>query len=198
MRRSTFTTTILPLCGCVILGPGPGSPHRQADFSWPTRLIQTYGHHLPILGLCLGHQGLATAFGGRVGPAAAPRHGQLTRVRHTGEGLFEGIPAQFEVVQYNSLTVKEEGLPDGLEVVAWGDNQGREEVLALRHTDKPLWGVQFHPEVRSALLGATASLQPAWLISLKIFTCSRSRLRSGPGCCPTSSPWPSRAPPRSV
>jgi anthranilate/para-aminobenzoate synthase component II len=65
-NREQFTTEILPHVDCIILGPGPGSPHKQEDFSWPTRLIQEFGQVLPILGLCLGHQGLATAFGGQV------------------------------------------------------------------------------------------------------------------------------------
>lgn len=70
--RDHFTERILPHVDCVILGPGPGSPHKTADFSWPTRLIQEFGARLPIFGLCLGHQGLATAFGGKV--SVAPRY----------------------------------------------------------------------------------------------------------------------------
>lgn len=145
---------------CIILGPGPGSPHKPADFSWSTRLITSYGHALPIFGLCLGHQGLATAFGGVVGRAAAPRHGQITRVEHGANGLFDGIEDGFEVVQYNSLTAREEGLPVGLEAIAWGVNEGRKEILALRHTQKPLWGVQFHPEV------SRPGFQPALVVIL--------------------------------
>lgn len=74
-RRDEFTIDILPTVSCVILGPGPGSPHHTSDFSWPARLIQEFGDVLPILGVCLGHQGLATAFGGRVSRFEAPGGG---------------------------------------------------------------------------------------------------------------------------
>ncbi|KAM0792931.1 hypothetical protein ACM66B_002690 [Microbotryomycetes sp. NB124-2] len=141
-----FVINILPNIDCVILGPGPGSPHKKQDFSWPTRLIQQFGDELPIFGLCLGHQGLATTFGASVVKAAAPRHGQITQVRHTRDELFSGVPDEFNSVQYNSLTVDPTSLPAELAPIAWADNENQEEVLALRHRTKPLWGVQYHLE----------------------------------------------------
>lgn len=166
--RDQFVLEILPHVACVILGPGPGSPHKTSDFSWPARLIEDFGDSLPIFGLCLGHQGLATTFGASVRSscslesylnslscspqvvrAAAPRHGQITHVRHSQDRLFAGIPSPYDAVQYNSLTVDASSLPTELEAIAWATNKGKEEILGLRHRAKPLWGVQYHPEVRS-------------------------------------------------
>ncbi|KAK4046506.1 para-aminobenzoate synthase, (PABA) [Microbotryomycetes sp. JL201] len=149
-----FVSSILPNIDCIILGPGPGSPHKEQDFSWPTRLIQEFGDELPIFGLCLGHQGLATTFGASVRPAAAPRHGQMTKVCHSADELYGGVPNEFDSVQYNSLTVDPSSIPSDLEPIAWAENQGQQEVLALRHRTKPLWGVQYHLESVCSRFGA--------------------------------------------
>ncbi|SCV72385.1 BQ2448_3922 [Microbotryum intermedium] len=150
-----FVSAILPHVSCIILGPGPGNPSRASDFSWSERLIKNFGHRLPILGLCLGHQGLATTFEGKVDRAREPRHGQISMIRlPTGNSsksqidpLFAGIPSMFKAVQFNSLVVSTQNFPDELQPIAWSNNGGRDEIMALRHRSKPLWGVQFHPEV---------------------------------------------------
>ncbi|GAA5876371.1 hypothetical protein JCM3774_005313 [Rhodotorula dairenensis] len=159
----SFVHDILPHIDCVILGPGPGTPHRDSDFSWPTRLIAEVGDRMPIFGLCLGLQGLATTFGAKVIKAPAPKHGQISRVRlaESSRGradLFVGVPDEFDAVQYNSLVVDPASLPEELEVTAWADAAaaGREpEVMALQHRSKPLYGVQFHPESIASSFGET-------------------------------------------
>ena len=98
---------------------------------------------MPILGVCLGHQCLGAAMGGRVVRAARPRHGKTSPIHHTGEGIFAGLPSPFLATRYHSLLVAREGLPECLEVVA---TTPEDEIMALRHRDRPLWGVQFHPE----------------------------------------------------
>ncbi|MFF1700085.1 aminodeoxychorismate synthase component I [Streptomyces sp. NPDC058257] len=123
----------------VVLSPGPGTPERRADFG----LCQDVLDHgdLPVLGICLGHQGLARAHGGRVVRAAEPRHGRTSMVRHDGTGLFAGLPTPFEVVRYHSLAVTD--LPDELVATAWSDDG---TVMGIAHRELPRWGVQFHPE----------------------------------------------------
>ncbi|GAA5881805.1 hypothetical protein JCM1840_003883 [Sporobolomyces johnsonii] len=147
----TFVSSILPHLDCVILGPGPGTPHEPTDFCWATRLIRELGDRLPIFGLCLGHQGLATAFGGNVIKAASPTHGQVSPIRHADDPLFAHVPSEFVAVQYNSLVVDPAALPAELEATAWS---ARGEVMGLRHRIKPLWGVQFHPESICSTFGA--------------------------------------------
>lgn len=98
---------------------------------------------LPLLGVCLGHQALAVAFGGRVGRAATPRHGKTIAIRHDGRGLFAGLPEPFDAMLYHSLVVDGASLPAPLAVSAYGPAG---EVMAVRHHRLPLDGVQFHPE----------------------------------------------------
>lgn len=124
----------------VVLSPGPGTPHRPADFGLCARIAEE--GRLPVLGVCLGHQGMALAHGGEVGPAPTPRHGRTSLVRHDGTGLFEGVPDPLEVVRYHSLAVT--SLPPALEAIARSADD--DVVMALRHRTLPLWGVQFHPE----------------------------------------------------
>ncbi|MER7395009.1 aminodeoxychorismate synthase component I [Streptomyces sp. NPDC000151] len=123
----------------VVLSPGPGNPGRPADFGI-CREIAERGD-IPVLGICLGHQGLALLHGGTVARAPEPRHGRTSLVRHTGTGLFRGLPSPFEVVRYHSLAVTD--LPDGMEAVAWTEDG---VLMGHRHRSRPLWGVQFHPE----------------------------------------------------
>ncbi|WP_084506340.1 aminodeoxychorismate synthase component I [Geminicoccus roseus] len=123
----------------VILSPGPGRPDRPADFGICTALIRSYQG--PILGVCLGHQGLAAHGGGRIGYARTVMHGRPSRIRHLGTGLFHGLPQDFRAIRYHSLLVTEPG-PD-FEPVAWSDDG---IIMALRHRHRPLHGVQFHPE----------------------------------------------------
>lgn len=124
----------------ILISPGPGGP-RDAGISLD--LIRDLGRRVPTLGVCLGHQCIAEAFGARVIRAALPMHGKLSPVRHDGTGAFAGLPRPLTVTRYHSLTVDPASLPDELVVTAWTDNG---EVMGLRHRELPIEGVQFHPE----------------------------------------------------
>ena len=124
----------------IIVSPGPRTP-REAGIS--NDVIASFGPRVPILGVCLGHQCLGAAMGGRVVRASRPRHGKTSPIYHSGEGIFSGLPSPFPATRYHSLLVAREGLPECLEVVA---TTREDEIMALRHRSFPLWGVQFHPE----------------------------------------------------
>ncbi len=123
----------------VVISPGPGDPRNRGDFG----LCQDVVAHarIPLLGVCLGHQGLCLEHGAAVGLAPEPRHGRVDLVRHTGVDLFEGVPSPLRVVRYHSLAVTD--LPPELEPVAWAEDG---VLMAVRHRTRPAWGVQFHPE----------------------------------------------------
>ncbi|MDG9704528.1 aminodeoxychorismate synthase component I [Streptomyces sp. DH37] len=125
---------------CVTISPGPGHPGRSRDFGVSARILETAD--IPVLGVCLGHQGIGQAEGARIVPAPEPRHGFLTSVKHDGQGIFEGLPQNFTAVRYHSLHVAEP-LPDTLVATAWAEDG---VIMGLRHRDRPVWGVQFHPE----------------------------------------------------
>ncbi|MBN3888820.1 MAG: aminodeoxychorismate synthase component I [Nostoc sp. JL31] len=124
----------------IVISPGPGRPERSEDFGVCRQIIDNVD--LPLLGVCLGHQGLGYLHGARVIHAPEVRHGRLSKIYHNNSELFQGIPNQFSVVRYHSLLVSEE-LPECLEKIAWTE-EGL--VMALRHRHLPFWGVQFHPE----------------------------------------------------
>jgi para-aminobenzoate synthetase len=132
LRRGEF--------GALVISPGPGRPERAADFGDCARAIREFD--LPVLGVCLGHQGIATAFGGAVEQAPAPVHGEATEIVHEGAPMFVGVPGRFEAVRYHSWVVAEP-LPDCLTVTARAEDG---TVMALAHRGRPIWGVQFHPE----------------------------------------------------
>ncbi len=128
----------------IVISPGPCTP-REAGIS--VALVRAAAGRVPVLGVCLGHQAIGEAFGGRVIRADRLMHGKTTMVVHTGHRLFHGIGAPFEVMRYHSLVVSPEALPEELEVTAWShDRPPRSEIMALCHRKVPVFGVQFHPE----------------------------------------------------
>ncbi len=124
----------------VVISPGPGRPDRPADFGVCAEAIRR--STVPLLGVCLGHQGLGTAYGAQIAAAPEPVHGRLSAILHDDSRLFAGIPREFQAVRYHSLCV-EQPLPDELEGVAWTSDG---VLMAVEHRNRPLWGVQFHPE----------------------------------------------------
>jgi anthranilate synthase component 2 len=126
----------------IVLSPGPCTP-REAGITVP--LVRRWGAEVPILGVCLGHQAIGEAYGGRVVRAKRVMHGKTSRIEHDGDGLFAGLPSPLEVMRYHSLIVERASLPPELEVLATsGDDPS--EIQAMRHVRDPVWGVQFHPE----------------------------------------------------
>ncbi len=125
----------------IIISPGPCTP-KEAGISVPT-ILELAGK-IPILGVCLGHQSIAAAFGATVNRADRLMHGKTSPVLHDGKGLYENMPNPFEATRYHSLIVREETLPPFLKVVSRTQDQG--EVMGIRHVEWPLEGVQFHPE----------------------------------------------------
>ena len=126
----------------IVISPGPCAPH-QAGVSVP--LVQRWGSTIPTLGVCLGHQAIGEAYGGRVVRARRVMHGKCSTVRHDGTGLFRGLPNPLAVMRYHSLIVERESLPPDLEILAVATDDST-EVHAMRHRTHPVWGVQFHPE----------------------------------------------------
>jgi anthranilate synthase/aminodeoxychorismate synthase-like glutamine amidotransferase len=124
----------------IIVSPGPCTPN-EAGIS--VELIRTLGRSIPTLGVCLGHQSIGQAFGGRVVRAPAPVHGKVSRIHHDGRTIFAGVASPLEATRYHSLIVAREGLPDELEVSAQLEDG---IIMGLRHKRFPIEGVQFHPE----------------------------------------------------
>ncbi len=132
----------------IVISPGPGSP-LQAGISG--EVIRRMGDRVPILGVCLGHQCIAHALGGTVGPARRVMHGKTSAVHHDGAGVFAGLPNPLTAMRYHSLAVDEAALPPELDVTA---RTPEGEVMGLRHREWPLEGVQFHPESYRTEAGA--------------------------------------------
>ena len=126
----------------VVISPGPGTP---SDAGVSVELIRRLGDKTQILGVCLGHQAIAEAYGGNVVRAKQLMHGKTSLIEHNGSDLFEDVASPLEVMRYHSLTVDPPTLPDSLEVLAWG-LEDDSEIHAVRHRANPVWGVQFHPE----------------------------------------------------
>jgi anthranilate synthase component II len=126
----------------IVISPGPGAP-AQAGISVAT--VQRWGSTIPILGVCLGHQAIGEAYGGRVIRAGNVMHGKTSRVRHAGRELFAKLPNPMQVMRYHSLVVEPSSLPEHLVVLARGEDDSS-EIHAIRHREHPVWGVQFHPE----------------------------------------------------
>ena len=137
----------------IVISPGPCTP---AESGVSVELIRRMGPRVPLLGVCLGHQAIGEAFGGRTIRAKRVMHGKTAEIRHSGEGLFEGLPDPLTVARYHSLVTDPEALPSELQVVAWcGVEEGEPaEVHGIRHESAPIWGVQFHPESLFSDLGS--------------------------------------------
>jgi anthranilate synthase/aminodeoxychorismate synthase-like glutamine amidotransferase len=128
----------------IVISPGPCTP-REAGIS--VALVRAAAGRIPLLGVCLGHQAIGDAFGGRVVRADRLMHGKTTMVQHTGHAIFDGVPSPFEAMRYHSLVVAPLNLPSDLEVTAWSaDRPTGTEIMALCHRTVPVYGVQFHPE----------------------------------------------------
>ncbi len=124
----------------IIISPGPGIPSKAGV---SVDVIKQFGSKIPILGVCLGHQAIAEAFGGKIIRASRIMHGKTSLIYHNGTGIYRGISNPFEAVRYHSLIVDRLSLPNILEITAWTD---MDEIMGIRHKDYPIEGVQFHPE----------------------------------------------------
>ena len=142
----------------IIISPGPGAPDDPAYFGICAEVIKIMGKTTPILGVCLGMQGIAHVFGGDVIRARVPMHGKVSAIRHDDAGVYQGLPQEVEIMRYHSLIVKADTLPDCLTVTAVVANDAHhhlslteaalagDEIMGLAHTDYPIQGVQSHPE----------------------------------------------------
>jgi anthranilate synthase/aminodeoxychorismate synthase-like glutamine amidotransferase len=124
----------------IIISPGPCSP-KEAGLS--TEVVRQLGSRIPILGVCLGHQCIGAAYGGEIVRAGLPMHGKVSRIHHSGAGLFSGLPNPFRATRYHSLVIAPRSIPASLRVTATSDDG---EIMAVQHVEYPVYGVQFHPE----------------------------------------------------
>lgn len=124
----------------ICLSPGPCTPN-EAGVSVP--VLKEFAGRIPILGVCLGHQSIGAAFGGKIVRAKQVMHGKTSAIRHTGAGVFQNLPDPYTVIRYHSLAIERESLPDCLEITAWTDDG---EIMGVRHKTLAVEGVQFHPE----------------------------------------------------
>lgn len=125
----------------IVISPGPGRP-ESAGIS--IEAIRRFGPRVPLLGVCLGHQAIGVAFGGRVDRATQPMHGKVSMVAHDSRGVFAGLGGPFEAGRYHSLVIAREAMPEGFHLSAWVEGDGT--VMGVRHDSWPISGVQFHPE----------------------------------------------------
>ena len=109
-------------------------------------LVRRWGATIPMLGVCLGHQAIVEAYGGKVVRAGRVMHGKTSPIHHRGLGVFAGLPDPFDATRYHSLVIEPATLPDDLETTAWTDDEGKRTIMGVRHRDLPVHGVQFHPE----------------------------------------------------
>ena len=144
----------------IIISPGPGSPDNERYFGICAQVISDLGRNIPILGVCLGMQGIVHVFGGKIVKAHLPMHGKISPITHNNQGLFANIPDQLEVMRYHSLMAESESFPDCLSITALvgdipaSDFDNREKILAggdfeimgIQHKQHPIYGIQFHPE----------------------------------------------------
>ena len=144
----------------IIVSPGPGSPDDEHYFGVCAQVIAELGKTTPLLGVCLGMQGIVHVFGGKVVKAPRPMHGKISPISHNRQGMFANIPDQLEVMRYHSLMAEAESFPECLQLTALvGDFPAREfdnlsrirqggdfEIMGIQHRDYPIFGIQFHPE----------------------------------------------------
>ncbi len=128
----------------IIISPGPGNPASERSFGCSNSIIRGLGQEIPILGVCLGHQGIVHAFGGKIVRARKLRHGKTSPIMHDGKGIFRGIPNPFDATRYHSLVAERRSLPTDLVVTA--ESLDDKEIMGVRHKQLPVEGVQFHPE----------------------------------------------------
>ena len=124
----------------IIISPGPGDP---VDAGISIEVVRQLGPRIPVFGVCLGHQAIAAAFGGRIRHGSEPMHGKCSAITHDGQGVFDGLPQPMTVARYHSLVVEAATMPAELVATAWTDTG---EIMGLRHRTLPIEGVQFHPE----------------------------------------------------
>ena len=129
----------------IVISPGPCTP-SEAGISLAT--IERYAGKIPILGVCLGHQSIGQAFGGKVVRARQVMHGKVSKIYHAGSGVFSGLPSPLEATRYHSLVIEKNSLPDCLQITAWTqhDDGSVDEIMGVRHKTLAIEGVQFHPE----------------------------------------------------
>jgi len=126
----------------IIISPGPGSPDKNRDFGVSMQVIKELGSEIPILGVCLGHQGIFLAYGGEIS-RNEPVHGKQSSIYHTEKGIFNGIPSPLTAARYHSLFCVDKTTPDCIEITARTSNG---MIMGLKHKNKPIYGLQFHPE----------------------------------------------------
>jgi len=142
VRNDAVTTTDVARLSPshIIISPGPCTP---AEAGVSVDVVRRFADRIPILGVCLGHQCIGTAYGMRITRAAEPRHGKTSTITHGGTGLFAGTPNPFLAARYHSLVVDPASVPDEVEVTATAEDG---EIMAMRHRTDSVWGIQFHPE----------------------------------------------------
>ena len=125
----------------IVISPGPGRPE---DAGISVDIIKKLAGKIPILGVCLGHQGIGFAFGGKIIHAKRLMHGKTSMIEHKGQNIFKGLPCPFEATRYHSLVIDPKSFPACLEITAWTTDD--REIMGVTHKTMPVWGVQFHPE----------------------------------------------------
>jgi anthranilate synthase component 2 len=128
----------------IVISPGPGTPEDTRYFGVCTEILQHVSREVPTLGVCLGHQGIIYAFGGKVVSAKRLMHGKTSKIKHDGKGIFKGVHNPFTATRYHSLAGEKYSIPSCLEITAESIDDG--EVMGIRHTEYPIEGIQFHPE----------------------------------------------------
>ena len=128
----------------IIISPGPGDPADLKYFGVCSKVLTSLGKTIPVFGVCLGMQGMAYYFGGKVIKAKQPMHGKTSIIKHNGKGVFTNLPQNLEVMRYHSLVADKTSLPDCLEITS--TSLDTKEIMGLRHKDYPVEGIQFHPE----------------------------------------------------